>query len=150
MPHPVTVVVSLALLAACGGATQPHTTFTPQLSVGGTYPTTVALTQSTCPGITVANNTTTVTHVSGSTSITVTHAGNDYAGQVTNQGTFVTQAKTVSGGGEDHTLVITGTFTATGFSAIVAVSVTRPTAPTTCAYTVTWTGTRSNGTNTFP
>ncbi len=151
MPHPLTVVVgSLALLGACGGATQLQTPVTPQLSVGGTYPTIVALTQSSCPGITVSNTTTTVAHAAGSTSLTVSHAGNDYAGQVTPQGSFATQAKTVSGGNEAHSLVITGAFTTTGFSATVAASVTRPTAPTTCGYTVTWTGTRSSGTNTFP
>ncbi len=137
------------LIAACGSSGQT-TSNTGVLAIAGTYPTTVVLSQSTCPGIAVANATTTITHTAGASTFTLSHAGNDYSGDVTATGDFTTRSKAVSGGGETHTLTIAGRFTATGFTATVSASVARATAPTTCSYSVAWTGARTSGTNTFP
>ena len=134
---------------ACGTSAQPLVGAS-VLSVGGSYPTTVALSQSTCPGITVANATTTITHATGATTFTLSHAGNDYTGDITTTGDFTTRSKAVSAGGETHTLTIAGRFTITGFTATVTAAVTRPAAPTTCGYTVSWTGARTSGTNAIP
>jgi hypothetical protein len=144
------IAVPLALAIACGSSTQVPVDTTPKLSVGGTYTTTVAVLQSSCPGLTVANTATTVSHTAGASTLTVSHAGNDYPGNVTPQGDFTTQARAVSGGGETHTLVIVGKFSTSGFTATVNAAVARTTAPTTCSYSVSWTGTRTIGTNTFP
>ncbi len=145
-------MIALALLSisACGGSTISTGQPSGVLSVGGSYPTTVSLSQSTCPGITVANGTTTVAHAAGAATLTISHAGNDYSGTVTTAGAFTTQAKTVSGGGEAHTLTITGQFSANGFTAQVAVTVARQTAPASCSYDVAWTGTKTGSANSFP
>ncbi len=145
----VTIGSIILASVACGSSAQT-VVGAKVLSVGGSYPTTVALSQSTCPGITVANATTTITHAAGATTFTLSHAGNDYTGDILTTGDFTTRSKAVSAAGETHTLTIAGRFTTTGFTATVTAAVTRPTAPTTCSYTVSWTAARTSGTNTIP
>src|SRR2546429_9937547 len=83
-----------AAALACGGMSGPA-----QLSVGGTYQTTVSLVPGgTCGSPAVANNPTVVAHSPGATSLTLTHAGNTYSGTVTTAGAFTVPATPVGRG----------------------------------------------------
>jgi len=111
----------VALPLACGGMSGPA-----QLSVGGTYDTTVALLPGgTCGTPTVANNQTVIAQTPGSTSLTLTHAGFTYA---------TTQVS------------IAGQFSAMGFSATVHVTQQQPA----CAYDVSWVGAKNGPPNVEP
>ena len=121
----------------------------PLLRVGGTYQTAVTLTQDGCGGRTVANNPTVVTHVAGTTTLTLTHAGNAYQGTVQSNGSFATTPKLLTGVGETLNLSMSGTFTTTGFDAAVVVDVTL-TGGATCRYTVRWVGTKDGMPNVIP
>jgi len=132
--------VLCAVLVACGGSSEPR-----QLSVGGTYPTTVVqVPGGTCGTVQVQNNTTVVTQSPGATTLSLTHAGNTYAGTVTSAGAFTVAATPVSGGA--FTVSMTGQFSPTGFSANVHVVQQSPS----CSYDVTWTGTKMGAPNTIP
>lgn len=58
------------------------------LRVAGTYATAVALLQSSCADIVVADNPTTVSHAPDALDVTLTHAGNAYTGTVQRDGSF--------------------------------------------------------------
>ena len=141
------IVGAAAIIAACGGdSTGPTPT---QLSVAGTYTTAVTLQQNGCTGITVQTFPTTVAHTAGATTLTLTHAGNSYAGTVQRNGAFVTTAKAVGGGAETHTLTIAGTFSTTAIDATVTAVVQR-TGSANCQYTVKWAGPKQGGPNVIP
>jgi len=142
------LLVSAALVAGCGGSDDPTRPST-DLSVGGTYDTSVTLTQNTCGTITVQKNPTSVTHTPGATTLTVTHVGNGYSGTVQRNGSFSTTAKAVVAGAETHTLTITGTFTTTAIDATVAAVVQRAGAAN-CEYTVKWAGPKQGAPNVIP
>jgi hypothetical protein len=134
-----------AIVLACGSTTEPA-----GISVGGTYATAVALTSNTCGSVDVQPMPTTVTHATGATTLTVTHAGNSYSGTLASDGSFTTTPRAISANGSTFTIALTGRFTTSGFEADVGVDVQQPTAPTTCRYVVHWIGTRTSGTNTLP
>lgn len=119
------------------------------LRVGGQYSTSVSLDQTTCQGIQVADNPTSVAHVPGASGLTLTHAGIDYSGTVATDGSFTTLPVPVTVGSDTHTLTIAGRFSSTGFEATVTAAVTRSGGPG-CDYTVRWSGTKVDGTNVIP
>ena len=133
-------------MSACASASSPGN---PELSVGGNYPTVVSLVTSTCSGITVQSQATSVSHASGSSTVVLTHAGLAYNGTVATNGTFTTTPKAVAAGSDTHTLTIRGQFTTTGFTATVDAAVTRP-GSTACAYSVQWVGTKTGSPNVIP
>ena len=132
-------------MSACASTSSPDD---PELSVGGSYPTVVSLIASTCTGITVQSQATSVSHTSGSSTVVLTHAGLAYNGTVAANGTFTTTPKAVPAGSDTHTLTISGQFTTSGFTATVAVAVTGP-SPT-CTYSVQWVGTKTGSPNVIP
>jgi hypothetical protein len=144
----VRALTTAVVVAACGGdSTEP--TPSNELQVGGTYNTTVTLQQSACTGITVQTFPTTVTHTAGSSTLTLTHAGNAYSGAVQRNGSFATTPKAVGGGGETHTFTIAGTFTTTSMDATVTAVVQR-TGQADCTYSVKWAGPKQGPPNVIP
>ena len=143
-----TIALAAALLPACGGSSSSGPSST-DLRVAGTYDTAVTLTQNACTGIVVQRNATTVAHTPGATTLTITHAGNAYSGTVQRNGAFSTTPKAVGGGGETHTLTITGTFTTTAIDATVTAVVQR-TGSADCQYTVKWAGPKQGEPNVIP
>ena len=129
-------VILAGALTACGGNTDVEESL-----YAGTYQTAVQLTATTCTGITVQNQPTTVQHQAGSSSITLRHASQDYTGTVDAAGAFTTVPKAISAGNATHTLTIGGRFAGGGFTADVQAQVTSTGAPA-CTYTVHWIGTR--------
>ena len=119
------------------------------LRVAGTYATAVALGQSSCAGIVVANNPTTVSHVPDALNVTLTHAGNAYTGTVQRDGSFATSPRAVGGPAETHTLTIAGRFSTSGFEATVTADVSRNGSPA-CSYVVSWVGAKNGAPNTIP
>ena len=134
--------VCAAMVIACGGSPSSGGT---QLSVAGSYPTAVMLVPGgSCGAVPVQGNTTVVAHSPGASTLTLTHAGNTYAGTVAPGGAFTISPTAVSGGAA--TVSMTGQFNATGFTANVHVVQQSPT----CQYDVTWTGTKTGAPNNIP
>jgi hypothetical protein len=142
------VLVATGCSSSSGGGdaarTQPTATPRPTTTatgfhVAGDYDTAVRLERSTCKGITVAPNTTTVVHDPGSTRLTLTHAGQTYTGPVTRRGRFTMEPKSIRVGSSVHTLSIVGQFSVTGFQARVTARVT----PEGCEYVVIWDGSKN-------
>ena len=123
---------------------------TPQLSVAGAYPTTVALTSDACGGSVVQDNPTTVTHVAGATTLSLSHAGSVYSGSVQTNGQFSTTPATAVIGSASYVVAMSGQFTVTGFASTVTVDKTDAAHPSGCRYVVAWTATRSSGQNVIP
>jgi len=129
----------IAVPVACGGMSGPA-----QLSVGGTYDTSVALLPGgTCGTPTVANNQTVIAQTPGSTSLTLTHAGFTYAGTVDMSWNFNVPATAVNGTTQ---VSIAGQFSAMGFTATVHVAQQQPA----CAYDVSWVGAKNGPPNVEP
>ena len=133
-------------VCACASTSSPGD---PVLTVGGDYPTAVTLVTSTCTGITVQSQPTSVSHASGSNTVVLTHAGLAYNGTVATTGVFTTTPKAVTAGNDTHTLTISGQFTTSGFTATVAAAVTGSGNPA-CAYSVQWVGTKTGSPNVIP
>jgi len=119
------------------------------LRVAGTYATAVSLGQSSCAGIMVADNPTTVSHVPDALNVTLTHAGNAYTGTVQRDGSFATSPRAVGEPAETHTLTIAGRFSTSGFEATVTADVSRNGSPA-CSYVVSWVGTKDGAPNIIP
>jgi hypothetical protein len=133
----------LGLSCSCGGGSSSTV-----LSVGGTYQTAVTLVPGgTCSGVTVQSNPTTVTQTPGSTTLTVSHAGNSYPGSVETNGHFTTVPTLVGGASNQSQVTIAGQFSPSGFDATVTVQQIQPSA---CTYMVHWVGTKNGSPNTFP
>ena len=126
------------LLAACSNATDGGS----QSPIAGTYQTDVTLASSSCTGITVQDNPTRVSHTTGSTTFTLTHAGNTYSATLGANNTFTTTPKPIVAGTATHTLSIAGQFTTDAFTATVSVSVTGTGNGAPCQYVVHWVGSR--------
>jgi hypothetical protein len=122
----------------------------PVLSVGGNYPTEVALVpgQNTCGAVTVQDNPTTIVQAPGSHTLSLTHAGTTSTGTVADDGQFETVPQPLSVGGQQFLITITGQFTPGGFTAVARVDRTAPGTP--CFYLVDWIGTKTGGANSFP
>jgi hypothetical protein len=150
--HPLALLVCLPLLG-CGssGGTPPPDAGSPTgFSVGGSYPTRVTVTQTDCGPVGVEDAVTTVSHVPGSATLSLGHAGNTYAGTVEASGHFTTTPKTLIDGTSRFTLTISGQFQRTGFEATVHVAVTQAGPPTACSYDVRWEGTKDGPPNNLP
>ncbi len=121
------------------------------LSVGGTYPTVVALVagQNTCTGVTVQDNPTTVIHTAGGSTIALSHAGTQYDGLVQTSGQFSAGPKTLVVGGVTYVISMTGQFVTRGFTAAITVQAAPGSGPA-CGYQVSWTGTKQGGDNVIP
>ncbi len=116
--------------------------------MGGSYPTHAALLPgSTCADAAVQDAVTTVTHSPGATTLTLAHAGTSHSGTVDTAGNFQTTPKTVTVSPASFRLTITGHFTLNGLEATVAVEQLQPTS---CSYSVQWTGTKSGTPNVIP
>ncbi len=147
--HPLAALLLAAavVLTGCGGGDGSGATDEPSAAadssdgtdggVSGAYDTKVALLESSCEGIEVADNETTVEQ-DGDT-VTLTHVGISYVGPLQPDGSFATAAVPVEVGADTHSLAVTGTFDDNGFEADVVAAVT---GGQTCGYTVSWTGTR--------
>ena len=138
------LLAAVVVLAGCGGdddssaTDEPSVTGTPnEDTVAGSYDTKVELLDSTCEGIEVADNETTVEQ--DGDSVTLIHAGISYVGPLREDGSFATAQAQVTVGADTHALAIAGTFGDDGFDAQVVAEVT---GSQTCGYTVSWTGTR--------
>lgn len=147
--HARDLAAAAMLAISCRGDGGPGPT---ALSVGGTYQTQVSLVagRNTCGAVTVQNNPTVVTHSPGAHTLSLTHAGHAYPGTIDSIARFATPPTTISGGGSQYTLTITGQFTLTGFAADVQVDVHQPQTPQTCSYLVHWVGTKDGAPNTIP
>ena len=127
-----------AVAAACGGSSEMR-----QLSVGGTYATSVDLLPgNTCSPPQVNDNPTVVAHAPGAQSLSLTHAGITYSGTVTPAGAFTVPPTPVG----IFSISIAGQFIQSGFTATTHVAQSQPA----CAYDVSWVGTKSGPPNTFP
>lgn len=139
---------------ACGGGSSasPTTPSAPAnaLAVAGTYATraTVIAERNTCGAVMVQDNPTTVTHTAGSTEISLGHAGSTYRGSIDNSGRFTTPAANFPFPDADYTIGLGGQFSTTGFTATV--ELTKRVGTTTCAYAVSWVGTKQGSQNTIP
>ena len=142
-PRVTLLVAAVLLLAGCSGdgdsgpEAEPSSAPSAETTVTGDYDTTVELLDSSCDGIEVADNETTVEQ--DGDSVTLIHAGISYVGPLRDDGSFATAAVPVTVGADTHALAVTGTFGADGFEAQVVAAVT---GSQTCGYTVAWTGTR--------
>lgn len=136
------------LLIGCGGSagstviTDPGGINTTNSPIAGTYQTAVSLTSSSCTGITVQNNPTTVAHTAGATTLTLTHVGISYSGTLAANNSFTTTAKPIEAGAVTHTLTIAGQFTTNGFTADVTANVTGSGNGAPCQYVVRWVGSK--------
>src|SRR6185503_6300503 len=136
-----TASVVLGMLAACGGgggatgpASGPSATL---IAVAGDYTMVVALTENTCGTVQVAALPTRVEHTPGATQFRLTH-GLTYAGTLANDGSFTTDAQTVTDSLGAQTVRVTGRFTRTGLEALASIAV-QPPAGAACRYAVQWT-----------
>ena len=144
--------VLLGMLAACGGgggapgpASGPSAAL---IAVAGDYTMAVALTENTCGTVQVAALPTRVEHTPGATQFRLTH-GLTYAGTLANDGSFTTDAPTVTDSLGAQTVRVTGRFTRTGLEALASVAV-QPPAAAACRYAVQWTGTKQGAPNVIP
>jgi hypothetical protein len=134
----VVLVCSAAWIGCGGGSTQPGGQTSP---FAGTYQIVQRAVENTCGDTgTPATVTGTVTHTAGTESFTLRDTGGTmFNGTVQSNGSFVANA--VFGpdsGGQTFTQRLEGTFSASGFTARLSVTV----APRNCAFTRDWTGTK--------
>ena len=109
-------------------------------AANGRYATAVALRDNTCGAVTVQPLPTLVTHLVGDTTFTLVHGPLTHHGVLHRDGSFLTTPLTLgTAPGAVTRVQIAGRFTATGFTASVAVD---ETGPRTCGYIVEWTGRR--------
>ncbi len=95
----------------------------------------------------MADAATVVTHALGASALNLSHAGISYSGMVDTAGHFQTTPENVVVSPATYLISITGQFAVTGFDATVLVE---QTAPTTCAYSVRWVGTKTGSPNVIP
>ena len=119
----------------------------PVISVGGTYQTAVTMVTNTCPGQTVQQHATTVSHVPGSTALSLVHAGSTYSGTLAADGAFTTAPVTQVFDGISYRISIAGQFTETAIDALVQVNASR--SPP-CAFTARWAGPKNGDPNVIP
>jgi len=147
-----TASVVVGMLAACGGGSgSTGATSGPSpalIAVAGDYTMTVALTENTCGTVQVAALPTRVEHTPGATRFRLTH-GLTYAGTLASDGSFTTDAQTVTDSLGAQTVRVTGRFTRAGLEALASVAV-QPPAGAACRYAVQWTGTKQGAPNVIP
>ena len=135
--------VVAAIVAACSDNPGPD----PVISVGGTYQTAVTMVSNDCPGQTVEQHPTVVSHVAGATALSLTHAGSTYSGTLTADGAFSTPPVTQVFDGISYAISITGQFTETTIDALVLVEAARQVP---CAFTARWAGPKNGDPNVIP
>ena len=139
----VASLLTVLLLAGCGGDDESDGSSSDPTGVEGEYDTTVTLLRSTCNDIRVEDNPTTVEQEEGSDSVELTHAGTTYTAELAGDGQFTTDPISVEVGPTTHTLTVHGVFTGAGFRASVLATVTGDdTAAGPCTYEVSWVGAR--------
>jgi hypothetical protein len=138
------LVLCWPCMTACGGSTGGPTTPSQPAAIvpAGTYQIVQRTVDNTCGDTgTPPNVQGTVTQTQGSTAFVLRDTGGTtFTGDVQADWTFTANA--VFGpdsGGQTYTQRLTGTFTATGFTARLTVDVT----PRNCRFTRDWTGTKS-------
>jgi hypothetical protein len=139
------------MLMACGGGGGTSAVSGPSatlIAVAGDYTMAVALTDNTCGTVQVAALPTRVEHTPGATQFRLTH-GLTYAGTLANDGSFTTDAQTVTDTVGAQTVRVTGRFSRTGLEALASVAV-QPPAGAACRYAVQWTGTKQGAPNVIP
>ena len=119
-----------AVAAACSSSTgHPDPDPGPVISVAGTYQTEVTIVSNDCPGQTVQQHPTVVTHIpAGSTALSLRHAGSLYPGTLTADGAFSTPPVMQVFDGISYAISITGQFTETAIDALVLVEAGAPAA----------------------
>ncbi len=144
------LVLSTAGILGCGGGGSSTPTGAKRvISVGGDYDMAVALSANDCGSVVVMPLPTHVDHVPGSGRFVLTHGGASYDGNLSPDGTFVTDPRRLADpSGATLTVAITGRFSTGGLQATVTVTMERPTG--TCHYVVQWTGTKRGAANTIP
>jgi hypothetical protein len=144
-----TAIALAGLLAGCGGGTTPTPPPSSTLiAVAGDYTMAVALTENTCGAVQVAALPTRVEHTPGATQFRLTH-GLTYMGTLASDGSFTTDAQTVTDSVGAQTVRVTGRFTRTSLEALASVAVQPPSAAA-CRYAVQWTGTKQGAPNVIP
>ena len=109
-------------------------------AAAGTYATAVQLGENSCGSVTVQPLPTVVAHRTGDSLFTMTHGPLAHRGVLRPNGTFLTTPIVLgSAPGTVTKVQVAGRFTASGFTASVAVE---ESGPRTCSYIVYWTGTR--------
>lgn len=121
-----------------------------EISVGGNYPTVVTMVADSCPGTVIQNNPTVITHTPGAFTFSLSHVVIQANGTLNNQGAFTTSPAVLNLGGTNYHFDIAGTFSTTGFDALVHVGVGDIGAPGRCGYTVRWQGTKQGAPNVIP
>ena len=132
------VVIAATAWIGCGGTTQPGSTTSP---FAGNYQIVQRAVENSCGDTgTPATVTGTVTHTAGAEAFTLRDTGGTtFSGTVQTNGAFV--ANGVFGpdsGGQTYTQRLEGTFSSSGFTARLSVTVS----PRNCAFTRDWTGTK--------
>lgn len=147
-------MAALLVSAGCGsgGGSTPGQPSAAQIQVGGQYDVAVALASNACGSVTVQAQPTTVAHTAGATRFTLTHGANAFGGTLSSDGTFVTDALTLTDAdGSRLSVVLQGRFTTTGLQATVTVDVSaRPGGAADCRYVVQWTGNKLGSPNVLP
>jgi len=143
------LILLAALTAACSPdngnpGPGPDPDPDPVIRVAGTYQTAVTLVSNDCPGQTVEQHPTVVTHAAGGTALSLIHAGSTYRGSLTADGAFSTPPVTQVFDGISYEISITGQFTETTIDAMVLVE-----APA-CAFTARWAGPKNGDPNVIP
>jgi hypothetical protein len=150
MREALVLVMLAAAAAACssgGGGDNPGPDPDPAIHVAGTYQTEVTLVSNTCPGQTVQQHPTVVTHAAGATEVSLAHAGSTYRGTLAADGAFSTPPVTQVFDGISYAISITGQFTETAIDALVLVEAARQPP---CAFTARWAGPKSGDPNVIP
>lgn len=107
----------------------------------------MTLVENDCPGQTVQQHLTVVSHVPGATALSLTHAGSTYTGGLTADGAFSTPPVTQVFDGITYEVSITGQFSETAIDALVQVEAGRQPP---CAFTARWAGPKSGDPNVIP
>lgn len=145
MRGPLGLLLAAALAAACSSDTD--NTDPDLISVGGTYQTAVTMVENDCPGQTIQQHPTTVSHEPGSTTVSLTHAGSTYTGTLDADGSFTTPPVTQVFDGIAYELSIAGQFSETAIDALVHVEANRQPP---CAFTARWAGPKNGDPNVIP
>ena len=131
------VMLSAAMVLACGGASDPVST------IAGTYTTNVTLGQNTCSNVTVQNMPTVVQHQPGSSTFTMSHSGQTYSGTLASDNSYTTTPVQVALNGNNYTIQNSGSFPQVGkLEADLRLDVVPQAGGSSCFYFVHWSGTR--------
>ena len=144
------LLLVVAMATACSSdnpGPEPEPEPDPVIRVGGTYQTAVTIVANSCPGQTVQQHATGVSHVPGSTALSLAHAGSTYSGTLAADGAFTTATVTQVFDGISYRISIAGQFTETAIDALVQVNAGR-TPP--CAFSARWAGPKVGEPNVIP